>query len=611
MAADRPIEIFALPPKLHELFDGHVPLGAVGDDLQREKDFLSRALAAFALNKLGGASVELAAGGIVDGGGDGGIDAVYHSPETNTLWVVQSKYVHAGLTEPDLGDVTKFRTGVENLLEGKFEAFAQNPKWVALKPQIEAALRNASTQVRAVLCYSGLAFISEDRKRLFETLKAKVSKDQEDDYFQFQAVNLTTLNDWVTGGDEARGIETVDLEILQPGLMTKPYETIYGLIALERLKALYDEHGRLLVRANIRGFKGSTDVNEDIQTTLTQEAGLFHYLNNGLTAYCDRLELNNLDRANAVRKRITAKGFAIINGAQTLGSIAKCVGPADEGAAPSGYAFIKIISLERCEDDRAFADRISRTANFQNHVGLKDFASAYPLHEQMALTLRPLGIHYHHKIDEDTPPTDGENYTIDETLTACACLKNAKDCDFVTRVAANRPSLLSLDMIYPAEDPLRSRHERVFPPDLSARTAWRAVQAQRIVLQVMSDSAKASMGASKAFYTNAKWIVLAAIFNRLKPESGEALALSGGELATVTAAVSEYAEMLLAQSVAKGFAAYEAAPGGLQILKTQRDFQSVFKTQGDCQILFNALKAEIRKKDNQEQPAMAAPKGAA
>lgn len=591
--AERPVEILALPPKLHELFDGIIPPKTNGTDEQNERDFLSRALAAFALHKLGAATFQDAAQGIVDGGGDGGIDGIYYSPATNALWIAQSKYIHAGLTEPDLGDVTKFKTGVENLLEGRFEAFAENPKWVAIGPQIEAVLRNAATQVRAVLCYSGLAFISEDRKRLFEALKAKVSKDQEDDYFQFQAINLTTLNDWVTGGDEARGIESVELEILQPGLMTKPYETIYGLIALERLKALYDEHGRLLVRANIRGFKGSTDVNEEIQTTLTNEASLFHYLNNGLTAYCDRLELNNLDRSNAVRKRITAKGFAIINGAQTLGSIAKCVGPLEEDAAPSGFAFIKIISLERCEDDRAFADRISRTANFQNHVGLRDFASAYPLHEQMALTLRQLGIHYHYKIDEDTPPVDPENYTIDEALTACACLKNVADCDLVTRVATNRPSLLSLDMVYPPEELLRSRHERVFPPDLSARTAWRAVQVQRLVLQVMSDSAKASTGASKSFYTNAKWIVLTAIFNRLKPEAGEALALSGDEIAAVTAAVTDYAEKLLAQAVAKAFAAYDTGPGGLQVLQTQRDFQSVFKTQGDCQNLFVALKAEI------------------
>jgi len=607
--ATRPVEILALPSKLHELFDGHVPLGTIGDANQRERDFLSRALSAYVLLKLGGASAADAANGIVDGGGDGGIDGIYFSPSANTLWLTQSKYIHAGTGEPDLGEVTKFKIGVENLLEARFDAFALNAKIVALIPQLEAALKNASTQVRSVLCYSGLSFISEDRKHLFEALRAKLSLDQADGYFAFQAVNLTTLNDWVSGGDAGLGIETVDLEIIRPGYVTMPYETIYGLIPLERLKALHDEYGVRLVRANIRGFKGSTEVNEGIQRTLVDEASLFHYLNNGLTAYCDRLELHNLDRTNAEKKRVTAKGFAIINGAQTLGSIAKTiVAPANEGP-PLGFAFIKIVSLERCEDDRAFADRISRTANFQNTVLLKDFAAAYPLHAQMAFTLLAHGISYNFRLDEDTPANDITNFTIDEALTACACLVNTSDCDLVTRVAANRASLMSLDVVYPDDLLCPSRHERVFPQGLSARTAWRAVQVQRLVLQVMSDSSKASSGANKAFYTNAKWVVLAAIFNRLKPEAGEALALSVDETAAVTAAVTDYAEKLLRQAVAKGLAAYENAPGGLQILKTQRDFQSVFKQQSDCQNLFAALKAEIWNPQNQAPPAMVAPQG--
>ena len=404
--ADRPVEILALAPKLHGLFDGLVPLKTNGDAEQNERDFLSRALAAYTLHKLGGAPLDDAAKGVVDGGGDGGIDGLYFSP-ANTIWVTQSKYIHSGQHEPDLGDVTKFKTGVENLLEGRFDAFAGNAQWAARRPQVEAALRNAATQVRAVLCYSSLPLVSEDRKRLFEILKAKVSKDQEDDYFGFQSVNLTTLNDWVTGGDDARGIETVELEIIRPGLITKPYETIYGLVSLERLKALHEEHGAKLIRANIRGFKGSTNVNDAIQKTLTEEVALFHYLNNGLTVYCDRLEINNIDRSNAESKRVTAKGFAVINGAQTLGSIGKYIAVAQDGAPASGYSFIKIISLEKCEDDRAFAERISRAANFQNHVSLKDFAAAYPLHEQMYRTLKPHGIGYHYRIDEDTPGRRG------------------------------------------------------------------------------------------------------------------------------------------------------------------------------------------------------------
>jgi len=150
-------------------------------------------------------------------------------------------------------------------------------------------------------------------------------------------------------------------------------------------------------------------------------------------------------------------------------------------------------------------------------------------------------------------------------------------------------------MVFPATELVRSRHERVFPANLSARTVWRAVQTQRIALKGMTDGAKASTGATRAFYTYARWVVLAAIFNRIKPEAGEDLALTNAEQATISSAVSNYAEKLLAQAIAKGLATYDAAPGGQQVLTAPRDFQSVFKTQGDCQKLFAALKAEIWK----------------
>ena len=228
---------------------------------------------------------------------------------------------------------------------------------------------------------------------------------------------------------------------------------------------------------------------------------------------------------------------------------------------------------------------------------MKDFAAAYPLHEQMQRTLRPHGISYHYRIDEDTPDADETNFTIEEALTACACLNNSKDCDLIYRVAANRDSLRSLEMVFPADQTARSRHERVFPMGLSARTTWRAVQAQRIVLKAMADSAKASTGATKSFYANARWLVLAAIFSKLKPESGEALALSEPEKGAVSSAVADYAEKLLALAVAKGFASYDTPSGGVQTLTSPRDFQSVFKTQVDCGNLFAALKAEIWKGD--------------
>jgi len=99
--------------------------------------------------------------------------------------------------------------------------------------------------------------------------------------------------------------------------------------------------------ANIWAYKGRTEVNDQILETVKEEPEHFFYLNNGLTAYCERLEVHNLDRANWESKRITAYGLSIVNGAQSLGSLARFF--ADHPQSPSnGFTFLKIISLERC-----------------------------------------------------------------------------------------------------------------------------------------------------------------------------------------------------------------------------------------------------------------------
>jgi len=486
MTVEIPIEMLHLPQNLRTHFTGLLPEAASGTTEAREKNFLSRALAAYAVHKLGGASLNEAVASIVDGGGDGGIDAVFHAANTHTLWVVQSKFIGTGRGEPDLGDVTKFKTGLENLLQGNFGAFHANAAWNNLIPQLIAVFGDGALQVRAILVYSGINLISEDRRQLFEDLKHRFSPDS--DYFDVRLCGLTTIHDWLTGADQGPGVPEVELTLLKPGWVRTPYETVYGLLPLLELANLYTQHGRRLIAANIRAYKGNTAVNEQILNTSLEEPKYFFYLNNGLTAYCERLEVSNLDRANAEQKRIKSYGFSIVNGAQTLGSVAQSFA-AVPAPTPEGFVFLKIVSLERCQDDREFAERITRSTNFQNQIGLRDFVALDEQQEIIANQLILSGITYHYKQDAEAPSPDATNFTLEEATTACACLAQQSDCDFCARVLANRQSLWSLDEIYPPEQFLRSRYSRVFRPDRSARMVWRAVQAQRLVIKAMHDKA--------------------------------------------------------------------------------------------------------------------------
>ena len=112
-----------------------------------------------------------------------------------------------------------------------------------------------------------------------------------------------------------------------------------ALSRLKRLPTLFAQHGKRLIAANIRAYKGRTEVNDQILETVREEPQHFFYLNNGLTAFCERLEVHNLDRANVEAKRITAYGLSIVNGAQTLGSLASYFTELPEATPPWIHIF--------------------------------------------------------------------------------------------------------------------------------------------------------------------------------------------------------------------------------------------------------------------------------
>jgi AIPR protein len=592
MINETPIEILELPNQLRKLFTSKVPEAASGTAEARKTNFLSRALAAYAIHRLSSCSLEEAAASVVDAGGDGGIDAIFYAATNATFFVVQSKYITDGHGEPDLGEVAKFKTGLENLLQGKFEAFSQNEAWNKRLPEIERQFDN-KVQVRVVLVYSGIHTVSDDRVRLFEDLKQRFSPD--DDYIEVQFCNLTTVHDWLTGADLAIGVDRVDLTLLNPGWLRKPYETVFGLLPLRDLANLYAQHGKQLVAANIRAYKGSTNVNDRIVKTIEKEPESFFYLNNGLTAYCDRLKVENRDRANAESKKVTAYGLSIVNGAQTLGSVVEYFKNSPDSMV-EGHVFIKVISLSGCEDDRAFAEQITCSTNFQNQIRLRDFVALDEQQIRIARGLILSGITYHYKDDVDTPAPDETNFSLQEATTASACLAKKLDLgDFCARILFDRDSLDSMEKTYSVKEILRSRYSRVFRADRSARTVWRAVQIQRLVIKVMmQEVSNAQREERKAFFQYARWVLLSVIFIKLRLEQGNDLQLTSDEINLVTQSTMSFAEALWLE-----FERDEIILAGLSSNETvdwkYRVVFAVFSRPDECDRLRNGLLARLAK----------------
>lgn len=584
----RPFEIDHLPNVLKAAFSTRITSNSYGSAEERERNFLTRALACYAILKLTGCTVDDAADSLVDGGGDGGIDAIYYSPTAHQLFIVQSKFIANGRGEPSLGDVLKFKMGVENLMSANWDAFNDNSNWQRRLPAIRQQFSDSALQIRAILVYSGVSLISDDRLQLFEDIKRRFSS--EDDYFTFTHYNLTSVHDWITGADSANSVDEVALTIKKPGWITQPYETIYGYIHLDEISRIVSDYGKKVIASNIRAYKGRTEVNKHILRTIKDEPTNFFYLNNGLTAYCDRLEVNHTDRANADKKRITAFGFSIINGAQTLGAIHHHFKNNDTRS--EGRVFIKIISLEKCIDESKLAVRIAQSTNFQNEVLSRDFVALDERQHQMARQLALSNIYYHVRASVDNPAPNDNNFDLVEATTAMACTKQQSDCDFTVRCLCNRQSLWSLEQVYVGTEEQQSRYGRIFKQDLSARTVWRAVQTQRIVIKRMQENGSAATGPRKLYFENARWLILNTIFLKYPPEKGDMIDLSVEEKTAIAIATDNYAEVLWDCCLKLGFVS-RTSIGDHETYQLTKHFRSVFSSKNDCMALREKILSKL------------------
>jgi hypothetical protein len=582
-----PLELEHVRTRLRADFTTRLPEATTGDAAARDANFLSRALAAFTIYKMAGCTLDEAAAAVVDGGGDGGIDAVHYQASAERLWVVQSKYHQSGRGEPALRDVNTFKTGLENLLLGRLEAFEGNATWRHLIPALRRVLDFGSLKVHAILVYSTLQSVSDDRLHVFEGLRRQFSADT--DYLECKTCNLTTLHDWATGADQSPGVPEITLTLFKPGWVQRPYETVYGLLPLAELATHWRAHGRRLIAANIRAYQGSTAVNSKIVDTVRDEPAHFFYLNNGLTAYCNRLEPRNTDRANAESKTVKAFGLSIVNGAQTLGSVAEYFATAGSDVVPEGYVFIKIISLQHCSDERTFAESITRSTNFQNQIGPRDFVSLNEQQQRLANQLAPSGISYHYKTGADTPAPDAQNFTLDEATTVAAVLTNKPDCVVCAQLATDWQTFWSFDSVFPDDLLQPSYYKRTFNSELSGRLLWRSVQVQRISRQALDQGETGTRG---DFFANCGWLVLDLLFSYRFYQLGEALALTTDEQANVSRDTQEFAEKIWGACLLKGMV-LTLEDGRWEL---PQPFQTVFSTPNDCKILRSTVYAQLHQR---------------
>jgi len=573
----RPLELDLLCQKLDADYTDRIT-GTGTTPESRRSNFLSKAIAAFVLHEEAGATLDEAVAASIDGGQDHGIDSVFVSTD-QTIWLVQSKYKESGTGEPELGDVSKFRDGVTDLLQGHWNRF--NNALQNRQAAITNALNGGVCRIKVVLAYSGTA-VSDDRRHIFADLE-RAFNGASPGFLRCHAYGLTTLHDLHLDGVSAQPIEA-EVELKDFGHMQEPYRAFYGRIDAKRLAELWATHEGHLVDRNIRRFKGTTTVNAGLTETLREEAQHFFYFNNGVTFLCDSITEQHPRDPHRQTGTFRIRGLSIINGAQTVGAIAR--EPQAHYDAHPTVVMATFVCLENAPD--GFGDRVTQSRNRQNAVELEDFAALDERQTMWQQTLKMAGVTYLIKQGENDPPLSQTCFSARELAPFLACTVTTNDWqDYVTAAKADKKKLFGREGLVSATDPLRQSYERLFADSLTSRQMWRIVQIGRVVVEKVRARATAEADPAglpagtlpaREILTHGAWLVLHVIFIRLQLQNGPTPALTQDELTAISREVDLVCDRLVSS---------------VQGVQWNKQARSVFENKTDCRTVKGRLMAAL------------------
>ncbi len=296
--------------------------------------------------------------GLVDKKNDLGIDFIYISDET--VYIVQAKYDKNIDTKTEL---SYFISIPEKLYNDKYTKDVN----AQLAPFIDEVrkLRNPSFK----LIFVTIAKIDDDEATIYEEIESDYDIDSQ--VLAFSQLGqeyrrVLSLSDLPP--DEIR-FNLGNEDVLHLEHFDGDYKTTIITQQGSKLKSLYTNNKikERLFNHNIRFWLGHTNpVNKGMIDTIREEPNNFLYYNNGITAICDSLEEDG--------NELVCKGLQIINGAQTVTTIAK----QKDNRLSDVKVLIKIIEGETAQKkkrDNSINEQIVRFSNSQTAINASDFRS--------------------------------------------------------------------------------------------------------------------------------------------------------------------------------------------------------------------------------------------
>ena len=342
--------------------------------------------------------------GIVDGGNDFGIDALYFDPPDQgeiRVTLIQGKYkmdLHGDAAFPE-NAIVKMIDAVGTLFDPAKAVTTNERLRKRLEDVRSFVAEGAIPQVTAVAANNGEKWTQEAQRRI----------DNKEEEFSGQV-------DWRHVGSKRllamlQARKPIDTELRLVGqALVEDYDyrrVLMGRMSVAELARLTDEYDNRLFERNIRRYLGlaGNRVNEAVADTLRQpdRRPNFYFYNNGITITCSQFRHNALQREDW---RVQVSDLQIVNGGQTARTVQQVA--RDEGIGPDIEAAEVLVRIyELGQDDAGLVESITFATNSQNPVELRDLRANDSRQKDLGESISALGYSYRAK-REDRPVSSDE-----------------------------------------------------------------------------------------------------------------------------------------------------------------------------------------------------------
>jgi len=494
------LKVSQIRNKLFAMFQPHLDISGISDtDKEKEQKILTRCLAALGIYLQTGCTEKEAAEAVWDGGDDNGIDGAYFDLTESRVVFVQSKWINKGSGEPDAAEIGSFIKGVKDAIEQDASNF--HPRLHAKLNDIFARLSTPGTAVHIVLATTGASQLAKHGRAHIDGLLKELNGNDPEPIASSEVMGLAEVYGGLAN-DPFKGELTLDATVLDWSYIASPHAAYFGMIDGLQLKNWWKLAGKGLVASNIRHSLGATEVNNQIKATAATAPENFWYYNNGVTLIADEAVKAPAGASSKAAGNFRFKNASIVNGAQTVSSLARVDDDAKLGVVRVPF---RVILLQGTP--AGFGQEVTKSNNLQNRIEPRDFVAQDPEQSRLRTEMAIEDVDYQF-VRSDEVATAPNSCELIEVTTALACAAGDPNLAVQVKTGVSR---IFADMSKPP-------YKTLFNPSVTGARAFNTCLVQREIdgwIETKKKALTKKSGAAWGALVHGNRILSAAVFRRV------------------------------------------------------------------------------------------------